>query len=559
MDLKKCVALEKSRAASDTEAINDPTKSKVFYKYLNKHMAGRYIEDKEGNRVYETGIEDYISDSQYERKEHQKAVVQDIKENWITLSHNRKFHAIFATSSISEAIQYYRLIKEMIPEMNVAAIFDENISNNGHDIEKEDGLEEIVSDYKARYEAPFAEDSFPKIKKDIKDRLTHNHPYERLEFNPDQQIDLLIVVDQMLTGFDSKWINTLYLDKILRSQNIIQAFSRTNRIFGPEKPFGTIRYYRKAHTMERLIDEAVKLYSGDRPYGLFVEKLDKNLEGMNFKFQEISDLFDQAGILNFEVLPSEITDRKKFASLFKQFNEYLEAAKVQGFDWNKSRYSFNNPEKTIDVSITEVTYKILLLRYKELFSDSGGGDGGFELPYEIDSHLTTISTEDIDINYMNARFEKYLKVLHQDGASSETIKKAEDELHKTFATLTQEEQKYANILLHDIQSGDFCPESKKNFRDYITEYLYQAKEDQIQKVIKAFGVDESQLRRLLEAHVTEDNINEYGRFDALKKTMNIEIAKEFLRTEGFPYNDKMVRIKVDKQLRNFILTGKFTL
>lgn len=559
MDLKKCVALEKSRAASDTEAINDPTKSKVFYKYLNKHMAGRYIEDKEGNRVYETGIEDYISDSQYERKEHQKAVVQDIKENWITLSHNRKFHAIFATSSISEAIQYYRLIKEMIPEMNVAAIFDENISNNGHDIEKEDGLEEIVSDYKARYEAPFAEDSFPKIKKDIKDRLTHNHPYERLEFNPDQQIDLLIVVDQMLTGFDSKWINTLYLDKILRSQNIIQAFSRTNRIFGPEKPFGTIRYYRKPHTMERLIDEAVKLYSGDRPYGLFVEKLDKNLEGMNFKFQEISDLFDQAGILNFEVLPSEITDRKKSASLFKQFNEYLEAAKVQGFDWNKSRYSFNNPEKTIDVSITEVTYKILLLRYKELFSDSGGGDGGFELPYEIDSHLTTISTEDIDINYMNARFEKYLKVLHQDGASSETIKKAEDELHKTFATLTQEEQKYANILLHDIQSGDFCPESKKNFRDYITEYLYQAKEDQIQKVIKAFGVDESQLRRLLEAHVTEDNINEYGRFDALKKTMNIEIAKEFLRTEGFPYNDKMVRIKVDKQLRNFILTGKFTL
>lgn len=105
----------------------------------------------------------------------------------------------------------------------------------------------------------------------------------------------------------------------------------------------------------------------------------------------------------------------------------------------------------------------------------------------------------------------------------------------------------------------FVQKAKKNFRDYITEYLYQAKEDQIQKVIKAFGVDESQLRRLLEAHVTEDNINEYGRFDALKKTMNIEIAKEFLRTEGFPYNDKMVRIKVDKQLRNFILTGKFTL
>ena len=67
----------------------------------------------------------------------------------------------------------------------------------------------------------------------------------------------------------------------MRYENIIQAFSRTNRLFGPDKPFGTIRYYRKPHTMKRNIRSAVKLYSGDKPLGLFVDKLEENIQSMN--------------------------------------------------------------------------------------------------------------------------------------------------------------------------------------------------------------------------------------------------------------------------------------
>ena len=81
--------------------------------------------------------------------------------------------------------------------------------------------------------------------------MAHKKPYERIERTPEKQLDLLIVVDQMLTGFDSKWLNTLYMDKKRTYENIIQAFSRTNRLFGPDKPFGTIRYYRYPSTMER--------------------------------------------------------------------------------------------------------------------------------------------------------------------------------------------------------------------------------------------------------------------------------------------------------------------
>lgn len=121
-DLRKCVALDKARAKTEQEAISDPRKSKVYYKYMDSSkvgMVGSY--NKSGK--YIKGIEDYIPNSQYTTEEHIKIVVKDIEENWLTLSRNSKFHAIFATNSISEAIVYYRLFKEMMPSLKVTALF----------------------------------------------------------------------------------------------------------------------------------------------------------------------------------------------------------------------------------------------------------------------------------------------------------------------------------------------------------------------------------------------------------------------------------------------------
>ena len=276
-DVRKVVALEKAKAQTEEEAISDPKKSKIYYKYMDASQVGM-VGKFAPNGDYIKGIEDYIPKVQYQTPAHTETVVKDILENWVTLSHNSKFHAIFATSSIPEAINYYRLIKKMKPELKVTALFDPSIDNNGGVQFKEDGLVELIEDYNEKYGQDFTIPTFSKMKKDISARLAHKKPYERIANEPDKQIDLLIVVDQMLTGFDSKWINTLYMDKMLQYENIIQAFSRTNRLFGPDKPFGTIRYYRKPHTMERNINDAVKLCSGDRPLGLFVQHLPENLK-----------------------------------------------------------------------------------------------------------------------------------------------------------------------------------------------------------------------------------------------------------------------------------------
>ena len=115
--------------------------------------------------------------------------------------------------------------------------------------------------------------------------------------------------------------------------------------------------------------------------------------------------------------------------------------------------------------------------------------GNEDVPYDLVGYITEIDTGRIDADYMNSRFEKYMKLLNLDGATKEAIEQAETELHKTFATLSQEEQKYANIFLHDIQRGDVVVTKGKTFRDYITEYLSKAKDDQIHKIAVALGVD----------------------------------------------------------------------
>lgn len=555
-DVRKVVALEKAKAQTEEEAISDPIKSKVYYKYMDSGqigMVGHF--DSKGD--YIKGIEDYIPNVQYLTEEHTTTVVKDILENWVTLSHNSKFHAIFATSSIPEAINYYRMIKEMKPELKVAALFDPNIDNGGGIAFKEAGLVEIIEDYNKRYGQDFTIPTFAKMKKDIAARLAHKKPYERIANEPEKQIDLLIVVDQMLTGFDSKWINTLYMDKVLLYENIIQAFSRTNRLFGPDKPFGTIRYYRKPHTMERNINAAVKLYSGDKPLGLFVQHLAENLKMMNELYEDISELFSNAGIENFEKLPSDISVCRKFAKDFKELNSYLEAAKIQGFKWEVTSYTDDNTGENIEMAFDEKTYLVLVLRYKEL-SGGGGGGTGDDVPYDLVGYIAEIDTGLIDADYMNSRFEKYLKLLNLEGASAEAVEQAETELHKTFATLSQEEQKYANIFLHDIQRGDVAITEGKTLRDYITEYLSKAKNDQIHRVAVALGVDEVKLRTIMSLRLNSTNINEFGRYDDLKKTVNKAKAKEYFeKIEGTKIIPPKVNVKVDNLLREFILGGGF--
>lgn len=561
-DIREVIALEKAKANTATEAISDPKKAETYYHYMDNGKVKMYGTTGEDGK-YIKGIEDYIPTSQYRTPEHQNKVVEDICDNFERLSYNYKFHAMFATSSIAEAIEYYRLFKQYKPELKVTCQIDPNIDNKEGGAFKGDGLIEIIEDYNKRYGQDFTLSSIDKLKKDIALRLAHKEHYKGIENTPELQIDLLIVVDQMLTGFDSKWINTLYMDKMMEYANIIQAFSRTNRLFDLKyKPFGTIKYYRKPHTMEQNINAAVKLYSGDKPVILFVDKLRDNLKQLNHIYKDIKDLFTAAGIPNLEKLPDDKSERNQFARLFKALNLHLEAAKIQGFSWDKEEYRFSQKGKneSVRMEINETIYLTLANRYKELSTPSGGTEGGGieDTTYDLVGYLTEIDTGKIDTDYMNRSFEKYLRLKRQDSTSLELIEQALNELHKTFATLTKDEQKYAEIFMHDVEKGEVKPEVGKTLRDYITEYQEKAYDNQIHRFAQTFGVDEDKLRNMVNLGLNESNLNEFGRFDNLKSSINKQKAKEYFEEkEGTTIILPKVNKKMDKLLRQFVLTGGF--
>ncbi len=556
-DLRQAIALEQAKADSVADAMSTAAKKKKFNYFMNDvPMAGH----KDATGKYIKGIEDYVPKEQYLTEAHQEKVVEDILAEWDVLSQANKFHAILATSSIAEAIDYYRRLKAAKPELKVSALFDPNIDNDGSSDRgptfKGDGLDEIMADYNARYGQDFDFARHAAFKKDLAARLAHKKPYERIHTEPSKQLDLLIVVDQMLTGFDSKWLNTLYLDKVIKYQNIIQAFSRTNRLFGPDKPHGIIRYYRYPHTMEQYINDAVKLYSGDRPIGLFVDRLESNLKAINELVADITELFVSAGVENFEKLPDDIETCAQFAKLFNTFSQHLAAAKVQGFHWEQSIYSFteNDVEHEVTLAIDEQTYLSLVLRYKELVGKGdGGGAGEGDVPFDISGYLTEIDTGKIDADYMNSRFDKYLKELnqHQDSANIETTL---NELHKSFASLTQSEQKYAKLFLHDLQRGDAQLIEGHTFRDYINTYKDNAENAQLNAVVNALGLDKERLIALMADSVNDKNLNDFGRFDALKDSVNKAKAKiYFEKQDGVIIPPFKLNIRIDQFLKQFIL------
>lgn len=167
-------------------------------------------------------------------------------------------------------------------------------------------------------------------------------------------------------------------------------------------------------------------------------------------------------------------------------------------------------------------------------------------------YLTEIDTGKIDADYMNSRFDKYLKELnqHQDSAVIETTL---DELHKSFVSLTQSEQKYARLFLHDLQSGDAQLTEDHTFRDYINTYKDNAENAQLNAVVNALGLDKGLLTALMVDNVNDKNLNDFGRFDALKETVDkVKARGYFEKQDGVAIPLFKLNIRIDQFLKHFI-------
>ncbi len=218
----------------------------------------------------------------------QKAVVEAILDKHNTATSNGKFNAILASASINEAIEYYRLFKQIQKErkeeipnyysLNIACVFSppaegnkeikqiqedleqEKEDNKENPNEKKKVLKEIIADYNKQYSTNHNINNFDLYYQDIQKRIK-DQKYPNKDYAHKNKIDITIVVDMLLTGFDSKFLNTLYVDKNLKYHGLIQAFSRTNRVLNDTKPYGNILDFR---AQQDAVDSAITLFSGEK-------------------------------------------------------------------------------------------------------------------------------------------------------------------------------------------------------------------------------------------------------------------------------------------------------
>ncbi len=177
-----------------------------------------------------------------------RLIAQDIIDHHNTKTRDRKYNALFTVSSIPSLVKYYNMFKSLNHDLKIGAIFtygaNEDLDKNPE--HSRESLDKIIDDYNKMYNTNFSSSTFDAYFRDICKKIKNT------------EIDIVIVVNMLLTGFDAKRLNTLYVDKSLKYHDLIQAFSRTNRVESETKPFGNIVCYR---TTKERVDEAVKLFS----------------------------------------------------------------------------------------------------------------------------------------------------------------------------------------------------------------------------------------------------------------------------------------------------------
>ena len=556
-EMREKVALHEAKADSVSEARSDSLKKAIYNKYMNMPLAD---------------VEDKLSEAEYQTDEYRNAVVCDILKYWDKHSYGGRYHAIFATSRIVEAIFYYRLFKGKQSQtgLHVTALFDPNIDNNMGVKFKQDGLEEIISDYGEKFfdgDADHFKGQMAEMKRDMLDRLAHKGSYAHLGEDVDnrRKLDILIVVDQALTGFDSKWVNTLYLDKVLRGASIIQAMSRTNRVFDDDKAFGLVRYYRRPCRMAENIENAVNVYSGQRPYDLHVPKMVDNLKEANSLFVDIKSIFEKAGCGDLVELPDDEGVQQKFAMEFAKLKEKMTAAFVQGFGWSdideNENLTVNDENESVvvhDFKVNQMDYSSLLARYHDYKFSVSSNDGSCHLiepGFGFDVNVVQGDILRIDKDYLDSRFKQFMRERFTDGVSEEYLAGVKDDLHRLFAVLSKEEQQFATCVLDDIWDGTLMADESKSFMDYLREYMDRAKNDQIYDFAEVFGVDLDQLREMCSRELTEATLDAYGRFSRLCDTIDFDKAKDHLlsvlKVGSIPV--PKVRLRAKKYLREFVL------
>ncbi|MCD8872605.1 type I restriction endonuclease subunit R [Staphylococcus gallinarum] len=433
------------------DAIRDGNVLGFSVEYMNTFdRSEKIIEDGYVNKINEAEI--WMADER----------VQKVAEH-IIANHNKKtrdqmYTGMLTVQSIPMAIQYYRVFQKLkkqgVHNFNVTTIFsyqdNEAIDDTMDEQTRRDILEGIIQTYNETFDKNFSTDTFDGYFNDVSNRVKKGLP--------DQKLDILIVVDMFLTGFDSKKLNTLYVDRNLQHHTLIQAYSRTNRVEEPTKPYGNIVAYRN---LKEKTDEAIELFS----------KTDNTDTVLSLSFQAYLTKFKQALIELFELAetPQAVDqlereeDQRDFVIAYRELAKHMQ--KLKTFD----EFAFDKETLGID----EQTYEDYKGKYLDIYDKVMRPDKetveGESILDNIDFNIEILRNDLINVQYI-------LDLLNQiDLSDTEQQEKDIKEIRKVLDKADDDQLRLKSDLIRtfldkvvpNLNEGDSIDDAYYNYESKV--------------------------------------------------------------------------------------------
>lgn len=473
------------------------TTETIFEKQLHAYTITHAIEDR---NVLKFHIDYFKGEGSVQAKPGeaiaQQAVAEAILDKHDKATNQRKFNALMATASINNAIEFYRLFKEIQKQkqaenpdfvpLNIACVFSppaegnkdvqqiqedlpqEKEDNKQNPEEKKKALKEIIADYNTQFDTNHDINNFDLYYQDVQSRIK-NQKYSNKDYPHKNKIDITIVVDMLLTGFDSKYLNTLYVDKNLKYHGLIQAFSRTNRVLNDTKPYGNILDFR---SQQEAVNQAITLFSGEEggkakeiwmvdPAPVVIDKYQEAVEKLGAFMQE-HNLVNE---------PQEVYNLKGDAARIAFVKNFKE---VQRLKTQLDQYT--DLDETQQEQIEKILPKETLLEFRSSYLETGkqlreiqqkeGEDAPDDIQ-QLDFEFVLFASAVIDYDYIMGLIADST----QQKPSKQKMTKAQViQLLKSNANLMDEEEDLTEYIEQvDWTTGQTAEELKKNFETYKVE------------------------------------------------------------------------------------------
>lgn len=459
------------------EAIQDKAVLGFQVEYINTLKDNDDIKEKD------------ISDAAYQNEEHMLQVInfmlnQSRAKLGFKNGVGKTYTALFTVKSIKQAQKYYDLIKKVksgqtkvsiseetkkiLPDFPKIAVTYSVSENEDESINNQDHMKRCIKDYNQMYDTHYTINELSGYNTDINNRLARKKDQYK---DRENQLDIVIVAERLLTGYDAPCLSTLFIDKQpMKPQHIIQAFSRTNRLFDNGKAYGQIVTFQTPEYFKKQVDEALKLYSNGGENEVLAPVFDDEFKKFKEKLEYLLKIAPTPEDTPLTESATE-TELKEFATAYQAFDKLFASIQVYSrYDEEKDTiFKKYHLSKEILEDYT-AKYKNVIEELKTRKTDKPTNDT-FDFEYQIESvHFDTINYQ-----YILSLIQS---VIPQNLIDIEISQKQIDSIDKYLEHLKKENEALANII------SELWQEIKENPAQYYGQSMNQLLDEKINSIIQ---------------------------------------------------------------------------